>query len=284
MMAAPEAVRLDGKVVSAALVATLQTEVAALGFRPQLVFVRVGEDPASAYYVRSKEKLAAKVGIRSGTVVLPDGTHADALLALIDRLNSDADVDGILVQLPVPGIEPEQVLAAIDPAKDVDGLNPVNVGRLWSGGAALVPATPLGVVALLDHYAVPLAGKRAVVVGRSNLVGKPLAALLLRRDATVTIAHSRTTDLGALTREADVLVAAVGRPRLITPEMVKPGCAVLDVGLTREDGAIVGDVHPDVARVAGYLTPMPGGTGLMTVAMVIRNTVTAARRRRMASA
>ncbi|MCC6310507.1 MAG: bifunctional 5,10-methylene-tetrahydrofolate dehydrogenase/5,10-methylene-tetrahydrofolate cyclohydrolase [Trueperaceae bacterium] len=280
MTAAPEAVRLDGKVVSAAAVADLQAAVAGLAYRPQLVFVRVGEDPASAYYVRSKEKLAAKVGVRSRTVVLPEGTGAEALLALVAELNADDDVDGILVQLPVPGVDPTRVLAAIDPAKDVDGLNPVNVGRLWSGGDALVPATPLGVLALLDHYAVPLAGKRAVVVGRSNLVGKPLAALLLQRDATVTIAHSRTRDLGALTREADVLVAAVGRPRLITPDMVKPGSAVLDVGLTREDGAIVGDVHPGVAGVAGYLTPMPGGTGLMTVVMVIANTLTAARRRR----
>ncbi|MCO5172943.1 MAG: bifunctional 5,10-methylene-tetrahydrofolate dehydrogenase/5,10-methylene-tetrahydrofolate cyclohydrolase [Trueperaceae bacterium] len=280
MTAAPEAVRLDGKVVSAAAVADLQAAVAGLAYRPQLVFVRVGEDPASAYYVRSKEKLAAKVGVRSRTVVLPEGTGAEALLALVAELNADDDVDGILVQLPVPGVDPTRVLAAIDPAKDVDGLNPVNVGRLWSGGDALVPATPLGVLALLDHYAVPLAGKRAVVVGRSNLVGKPLAALLLQRDATVTIAHSRTRDLGALTREADVLVAAVGRPRLITPDMVKPGSAVLDVGLTREDGAIVGDVHPGVAGVAGHLTPMPGGTGLMTVVMVIANTLTAARRRR----
>jgi methylenetetrahydrofolate dehydrogenase (NADP+)/methenyltetrahydrofolate cyclohydrolase len=273
-------VRLDGKVVSAALVERMRDEVAALTFVPQLVFVRVGDDPASAYYVRSKERLAGRVGMRSRTVVLPEGTTTADVLELVHGLNEDADVDGILVQLPVPGVEAPKVLAAIDPGKDVDGLHPMNVGKLWSQGTGLAPATPLGVLALIDHYGVPVAGREAVVVGRSNLVGKPLAALLLARNATVTLAHSRTQDLGAVTRRADVLVAAVGSPRLITPEMVKPGAAVFDVGLTREEEGIAGDVHPDVARVAGYLTPMPGGTGLMTVVMVIANTIKAARERR----
>lgn len=273
--------RLDGKVVAAAVAERLTAEVAALPFQPKLVFVRVGEDPASAYYVRSKERMAGRVGVASVTHVLPEGTSEAEVLALIGSLNDADDVDGILVQLPIPGLDAERVLDAIDPAKDVDGLHPVNVGRLWSGRDALIPATPLGVMALLDHYQVPLEGREAVVVGRSNLVGKPLSALLLARHATVTLAHSRTRDLASVTRRADVLVAAVGRPRLITPEMVKPGAAVLDVGITREGSGIAGDVHPDVAQVAGHLTPMPGGTGLMTVAMVISTTVTAARRRRL---
>lgn len=280
MSRAAEAVRLDGKVASAAVVERLRAELATLPFVPRLQFVRVGEDPASASYVRSKERIAERVGVESSTVVLPEGVGTADVRALVERFNADEQVDGILVQLPLPGVDASAVLAAIDPAKDVDGLHPVNVGLLWGGGPGLAPATPLGVLALLDHYAVPVAGKRAVVVGRSNLVGKPLAALLLQRDATVTVAHSKTTDLAAVTRSADVLVAAVGRPRLITPAMVKPGAAVLDVGLTREDGAIVGDVDPGVAGVAGHLTPMPGGTGPMTVVMVIANTIVAARRRR----
>ena len=255
-------------------------EVAQLGFVPRLDFVRVGDDPASAYYVRSKERLAKRVGMASTTHLLPEGTTEDELLELVGALNRDAQVDGILVQLPVPGIDEKVVLDAIDPAKDVDGLHPTNVGRLWSGRDALVPATPLGVIALCDHYGIDPAGSQAVVVGRSNLVGKPLAALLLGRNATVTLAHSRTRELAAVTRSADILVAAVGHPGLIGPDMVKPGAVVFDVGLTRVDGVIVGDVHPGVAEVAGWLTPMPGGTGLMTVAMVIANTVTAAKRRR----
>ena len=206
--------------------------MAALDFTPKLTFVRVGEDPASAYYVRSKERLAAKVGIASETRVLPEGTGQAELLALVEGLNADQEVDGILVQLPAPGIDEAAVLNAIDPAKDVDGLHPVNVGRLWSGRPGLRPATPSGVLALADRYDVPLSGARAVVVGRSNLVGKPVAGMLLARDATVTLAHSRTRDLADVTREADVLVAAVGRPGLVTSDMVKPGAAVFDVGFT----------------------------------------------------
>lgn len=271
---------MDGRQASAEVVERLAERVAALDYTPKLTFVRVGEDPASAYYVRSKERLAAKVGIASETRVLVEGTSQADLLAMLAELNADDSVDGILVQLPAPGIDEAEVLAAIDPGKDVDGLHPLNVGRLWSGRPGLRPATPTGVLALADRYDVPLQGAHAVVVGRSNLVGKPLAAMLLARDATVTLAHSRTRDLAALARTADVLVAAAGRPRLVGPEMVKPGAAVFDVGLSRVDGKIVGDVDPAVSEVAGWLTPMPGGTGLMTVAMVVANTLEAAVARR----
>lgn len=277
------AIRLEGKQVAAELIGRLKREVAALEYVPKLTFVRVGDDPASASYVRSKERLAERAGVASEVFTLPATVARAQLLALIARLNADATVDGILVQLPLPsGIDTQAVLDAIDPAKDVDGLHPYNVGLLWKGRTGLVPATPLGVMALLDNYQIELQGKCAVVVGRSELVGKPLAALLLGRDATVIMAHSRTQDLGAVTRLADVLVVAAGRPGLVGPSMVKPGAAVLDVGLSRVDGRIVGDVEPEVGRVAGWLTPMPGGTGPMTVAMVIANTLTAARLRRAA--
>jgi len=274
------AVLMDGKAVSEEVVGALQVRVGELPFTPRLTFVRVGDDPASAYYVRSKERMARRVGVASETRVLPEGTSQAELLAIVAELNSDPEVDGLLVQLPAPGVDEATVLAAIDPDKDVDGLHPLNVGRLWTGRPGLRPATPSGVIALADRYGVELEGARAVVVGRSNLVGKPLAAMLLERNATVTLAHSRTRDLAAVCRDADVLVAAVGRPGLVTADMVKPGAAVFDVGLSRVDGKVVGDVSPDVAAVAGWLTPMPGGTGLMTVAMVVANTVEAAVRRR----
>lgn len=271
---------LDGKAASVAVLKSLAERVAALPFVPKLVFVRVGDDPASASYVRSKERLAAKAGIFSETMLLPEGSSERDLLALVARLNTDDEVDGILVQLPIAGIAEQTILESIAPAKDVDGLHPRNVGDLWRGAPSLVPATPMGILALCDHYQIALSGAEAVVIGRSNLVGKPLAALLLGRNATVTIAHSRTTDLANVSRRADVLIAAVGSPGLITPEMVKPGSAVFDVGLTRVEGKIVGDVRRDVSEVAGYLTPMPGGTGPMTVVMVIANTLLAATRRR----
>jgi methylenetetrahydrofolate dehydrogenase (NADP+) / methenyltetrahydrofolate cyclohydrolase len=275
------AIRLDGKVVSAAVAERLKETVAELPFVPKLVFVRVGEDPASAYYVRSKERMAKRVGVVSETHVLPVGTSQRALEQLIADLNADAEVDGILVQLPLPdGLTAQPVLDLIDPDKDVDGLHPVNVGRLWTGRPALAPATPRGLLALLDHYGVEIEGRHVVIVGRSNLVGRPAAALFQHRNATVTMAHSRTRDLGGVVRQGDIVVAAAGRARMITGSMVKPGAAVLDVGMTREEQGIVGDVAPDVAEVAGHLTPMPGGTGLMTVAMVIDTTVEAARRRR----
>ncbi len=271
---------MDGRAASEDLLAALKERVAALPFTPRLTFVRVGDDPASAYYVRSKERLAGRVGVASDTRVLAEGTPQAEVVALVRDLNADPDVDGVLVQLPAPGVDEDAVLAALDPDKDVDGLHPINVGRLWTGRPGLRPATPLGVLALADRYGVRLEGSRAVVVGRSNLVGKPLAALLLERNATVTLAHSRTRDLEALCAEADVLVAAVGRPGLVRGSMVKPGAAVFDVGISRVDGKVVGDVDPAVAEVAGWLTPMPGGTGLMTVAMVVANTVEAAVRRR----
>ncbi len=276
--------RLDGAVTAEAVVERLRDRISALGFVPRLVFVRVGDDPASTYYVKSKGRLAAKVGLRTDTIVLDAAASQAELEGVVAGLNADPDVDGILVQLPLPGtgFDERRVLELIDPAKDVDGLHPVNVGKLWSGQSGLAPATPLGVIELLDRYGIELEGRRALVIGRSNLVGKPVAALLLRRNATVTLAHSRSRDLKGLAREADVLVAAVGVPWLVTPDMVKPGAAVLDVGVSRVDGAIRGDVHPDVTAVAGYLTPMPGGTGPMTVVMVISNTVTAAASRRSA--
>lgn len=274
--------RLDGSAVAAAVVESLRERIETLSYVPKLVFVRVGDDPASTYYVKSKGRLAAKVGLRTETIALDASSTQAELENVVRRLNADPEVDGILVQLPLPdtGFDERKVLDLIDPAKDVDGLHPVNVGRLWSGQAGLVPATPMGVIELLDRYQIALEGKRALVIGRSNLVGKPVAALLLRRNATVTLAHSRTRDLAEAARQADVLVAAVGVPWLMTPDMVKPGAAVLDVGVSRVDGSIRGDVHPDVGEVAGYLTPMPGGTGPMTVAMVISNTVTAAALRR----
>jgi methylenetetrahydrofolate dehydrogenase (NADP+)/methenyltetrahydrofolate cyclohydrolase len=263
------------------VVERLQETVAALSFTPKLVFVRVGEDPASAYYVRSKTRMAKRVGVESETHVLAADAGQAELEALIRSLNQDAGVDGILLQLPLPdGLAAQPVLDLIDPDKDVDGLHPVNVGRLWTGRPALAPATPRGLLALLDHYEVAIEGRHVVIVGRSNLVGRPAAALFQHRNATVTMAHSRTRDLAGVVRQGDIVVAAAGRARMITAAMVKPGAAVLDVGMTREDEGIVGDVASDVAGVAGHLTPMPGGTGLMTVAMVIDTTVEAARRRR----
>ncbi len=277
------AVRLDGKLLASELIERLRADVAALPYVPKLSFVRVGDDPASASYVRSKERLAGRAGVASESFELGADTSERELLELVGRLNDDDGVDGILVQLPLPpAIDPRRVLDTIDPRKDVDGLHPRNVGLLWSGRDGLVPATPLGVVELLDRYGVGIAGKEAVIIGRSELVGKPLAALMLRRNATVTVAHSRTQDLAAVTRRADILVAAAGSPRLVTPEMVRPGAAVIDIGLTRVDGRIVGDVDHAVESVAGWLTPMPGGTGPMTVVMVIVNTLTAARMRRAA--
>jgi methylenetetrahydrofolate dehydrogenase (NADP+) / methenyltetrahydrofolate cyclohydrolase len=275
------AIALDGRAVSDAIAARVATRLLDMGAIPRLVFVRVGEDPASVFYVRSKQRLAERVGLRAETRVLPDDTDQAELERLVRELNDDDDVDGILVQLPLPDhLDERPVLEGIDPDKDVDGFHPVNVGRLWSGLDGLVPCTPLGLIAILDHYDVALQGARVVIVGRSNLVGKPVAALCLRRHATVTLAHSRTRDLGAVVREADVVIAAVGRAGLVTGEMVRTGAVVLDVGMTRVDGKIVGDVAPDVWEVARAVTPMPGGTGLATVAMVIQNTLTAALKRR----
>lgn len=280
--------RLDGKEVAESVTRELEGTLQTLSFRPQLVVVRVGDDPASVAYVRGKDRAATQLGLESRVEVLNETTTQAELLARVRELNADPEVDGILVQDPLPphlDIRPLQ--EAIDPAKDVDGFHPVNVGRLWNGGRALVPCTPAGLVRIMDFYGLGVAGKRVVIVGRSPLVGKPAAALFLQRDATVTVAHSKTHDLAALTKEADILIAAVGRVGLITPALVKPGAVVLDVGITRvadaskkSGWALRGDVHPEVTEVAGYLTPVPGGVGPMTVAMLMQNTVTAASRRR----
>ena len=280
--------RLDGREVAASVIRELEVTLSTLPFRPQLVVVRVGEDPASVAYVRGKDRSATQLGLKSRVEVLDEMATQEELLERVADVSADPEVDGILVQDPLPPhLDIRAVQEAIDPAKDVDGFHPVNVGRLWNGGRALVPCTPAGLIRIMDHYRLDIAGKRVVIVGRSSLVGKPAAALFLQRDATVNVAHSKTQDLAALTREADILVAAVGRVGLITPELVKPGAVVLDVGITRvadaskkSGWALRGDVHTDVAEVAGYLTPVPGGVGPMTVAMLMQNTVVAAARRR----
>jgi methylenetetrahydrofolate dehydrogenase (NADP+)/methenyltetrahydrofolate cyclohydrolase len=275
------AVMLTGKPVADAVVQDVTVQLQELPYTPKLVFVHAGNDPASAAYVRSKARLAKRAGVLSETRVLPPETTQTELLALVGELGADDTVDGILVQLPLyDGLEPGSVLEAIRPNKDVDGFHPINVGRLWTGETGLFPATPSGLIRLLDYYELPIEGQNVLIVGRSNLVGKPAAALFLRRNATVTLAHSRTRDLASLSVQADILVSAVGRPGMITPQMVKPGAVVLDVGQAPQDGVLRGDVDPAVAEVAGFLTPTPGGTGPMTVAMVVANTVTAAVARR----
>jgi methylenetetrahydrofolate dehydrogenase (NADP+) / methenyltetrahydrofolate cyclohydrolase len=280
-MTTERAAVLDGRVVADAVAERLRARIAELAFTPRLVFVRVGEDPASVFYVRSKQRFAKRVGVDAETLVLADDIDQATLMRTIAELNADPQTDAVLVQLPLPGhLDAAPVLEAIDPAKDVDGFHPLNVGRLWSGGAALAPCTPLGLLAILDHYGLDVHGRHVVIVGRSHMVGKPAATLFLSRHATVTIAHSRTRDLGAVVRAGDVVVAAVGRAGLITADMVRRGAIVLDVGMTRVGDKIVGDVADDVWGVAGHMTPMPGGTGLVTVAMVLQNTVTAAERRR----
>ncbi|GMA16634.1 bifunctional 5,10-methylene-tetrahydrofolate dehydrogenase/5,10-methylene-tetrahydrofolate cyclohydrolase [Deinococcus metallilatus] len=274
---------LPGAPAAEALLADASARAARLPAPPHLVMVRLGDDPASVSYVRGKDRKAREVGLTSTVYALPETTPQAELLDLIARLNADDSVNGILVQLPLPAHVSEQaVLHAIDPRKDVDGFHPLNVGELWAGRPALRPCTPAGILYLLDHYGIPVAGQRAVVVGRSHIVGRPLAGLLLNRDATVTVTHSRTIDLGAVTREADLLCVAVGQPHLITPEMVRPGATVIDVGINRVPGEnggkahLTGDVDPEVARVAGAITPVPGGVGPMTIAQLLANTVAAA--------
>ena len=274
---------IDGKAVAAAMRAALATRVAALPFRPGLVVVLVGDDPASAVYVRTKDRAAASAGIAATTIRLPADTTEAALLAEVARLNADPAVDGILVQLPLPrGIRAAAVIDLIDPAKDVDGFHPYNVGLLAAGRPALVPCTPLGVMKLLEAVGVAPSGRRALVLGRSTIVGRPLAALLLSEDATVTVAHSRTHDLAAECRRADILVAAVGRAEMVRGDWICPGATVIDVGINRlADGRLVGDVaFAECAAMAGAITPVPGGVGPMTIACLLENTVTAALRRR----
>ena len=285
---------IDGKAFAAALRERVGKAVADLraahGEAPGLAVVLVGEDPASEVYVRNKGKQTAECGMRSIEHKLPAETDQQTLLDLIADLNSDDGVDGILVQLPLPDqVDPQAVLDMIDPAKDVDGFHVINAGRLATGGDALVPCTPMGCLLMLKEYLGDLSGKNAVVVGRSNIVGKPMAALLTRENCTVTIAHSRTKDLPAVCRAADILVAAVGRPEMIRGDWIGPGAVVIDVGINRipapERGEgkmrLVGDVAFDEAKaVAGAITPVPGGVGPMTIAVLLRNTVEAACRRR----
>ncbi|TBH21897.1 bifunctional 5,10-methylenetetrahydrofolate dehydrogenase/5,10-methenyltetrahydrofolate cyclohydrolase [Thermus thermamylovorans] len=272
---------LSGHPVAEAVYAELREALRTLPFLPSLRVIRLGEDPASVAYVRLKDKKARELGLLSQVEVYPEDTPEEVLLARIGELNQDPGVDGILVQLPLPRhIRSERVLEAISPLKDVDGFHPVNVGRLWSGGEGLFPCTPLGILRLLRHYGVALRGKEVVVLGRSNIVGRPLAGLLLREDATVTVAHSRTQGLPEVARRAEVLVVAVGRPHLVRRDWVRPGAVVVDVGVNRVEGRLLGDVHPEVAEVAGALTPVPGGVGPMTVAMLMANTVRAALLRR----
>ncbi len=274
---------IDGKAVAAALRARVAARTAALGFRPGLAVVLVGDDPASAVYVRSKDRAAKEAGIAAETIRLPATVTEAELLAVVARLNADAAVDGILVQLPLPPqIRARAVIEAIDPAKDVDGFHPVNVGRLHDGTATLVPCTPLGVMKLLAEAGVVLRGARALVLGRSAIVGKPVAALLTAADATVTVAHSRTRDLPAECRRAEVLVAAVGRAEMVRGDWIASGAVVIDVGINRlPDGRLAGDVaYAEAAAVAGAITPVPGGVGPMTIACLLENTLGAAVARR----
>ena len=274
---------IDGKAVAATLRAEVAEKVRAAGFTPGLAVVLVGEDPASSVYVRTKDRAAREAGIDARTIRLPADTSQTDLLGVIRTLNTDPAIDGILVQLPLPnGIDARAVIEAIDPAKDVDGFHPVNVGHLANGHPALVPCTPLGVMKLLRSAGIETRGARAVVLGRSAIVGRPMAALLLTADATVTIAHSRTRDLPAECRGADILIAAVGRPEMVRGDWIKPGATVIDVGINRlPDGRLTGDAaFASCAGVAGAITPVPGGVGPMTVACLLENTLTAALRRR----
>jgi methylenetetrahydrofolate dehydrogenase (NADP+)/methenyltetrahydrofolate cyclohydrolase len=303
----PAARVLEGPAVAAAIRQAVAPEVQAFAARagrpPGLGIVLVGDDPASEIYVRNKVKAGSDTGLRVDLQRLPATASLGDLLDLVGRLNASADHDGILVQDPLPpamGRDASQrVFDAIDPSKDVDGFHPVSVGRLVQGRPLLAPCTPSGVIAMLDYYRIPIAGSRAVVVGRSDIVGKPMAMLLLQRDATVTICHSKTRSLAAVTAEADILVAAIGRPGFVTPDFVRPGATVVDVGINRvtdralaaallgdssprlsdfdrRGSVVVGDVHPRVADVAGALTPVPGGVGPLTIAMLLKNTVAAA--------
>ncbi len=268
----------SGKPLAEAIQADVRKRVAELqGGPPCLCVVLVGEDPASQAYVRGKDRAARACGIESRQIRLPATTSEAELLALIDQLNRDPGVHGLLVQLPLPdAIDPARIALAIDPAKDVDGLHPTNAGRLVANEPAPVPCTPMGCIYVLDHHGVKIEGANAVVIGRSEIVGKPVALLLLHRNATVTICHSRTVNLPEIVGRADILVAAIGKPRFIQGGWIKPGAAVIDVGVNRVDGKLIGDVDFEAANGrAGLLTPVPGGVGLLTVAMLLRNTVQA---------
>ena len=274
---------IDGKAVAAELRRAVQQRASALPFQPGLAVVLVGDNPASQVYVRNKDRAAQQAGLRADTIRLPASATQAELLALIARLNNDAAVDGILVQFPLPeAIDVAAVIEAIDPAKDVDGFHPLNVGRLQTGRDALAPCTPAGVMKLLAAAAIPLRGARAVVLGRSTIVGRPMASLLLQADATLTVIHSRTQDVAGECRRADVLVAAVGQPRMVRGDWIKPGAIVIDVGINRlPSGVVVGDcAFDECAEAAGAITPVPGGVGPMTIACLLENTLNAAIRRR----
>jgi methylenetetrahydrofolate dehydrogenase (NADP+)/methenyltetrahydrofolate cyclohydrolase len=279
---------IDGKAIAEALRKSIAQDVTALGFQPGLAVVLVGEDPASAVYVRNKAKQTVEAGMASFEHKLDVSTSEEALLALVAQLNADERVDGILVQLPLPPqIDAAKVLNAIDPAKDADGFHPMNVGLIATGAGGIVPCTPLGSMLLIHSVRPDLTGLEAVVVGRSNIVGKPMVQLLLAAGCTVTVAHSKTVDLPSVCRRADILVAAVGRPEMVRGDWVKPGAIVIDVGINRVPGAVegktklVGDVaFAEAVEVAGAITPVPGGVGPMTIACLLRNTVQAAKARR----
>lgn len=275
---------IDGKRISAEVRAELAEDVKALcdaGVEPCLAVIIVGDNPASRIYVNNKKKACAEVGIRSEEIALSANTTQEELLACIKELNEREDVDGILCQLPLPSpLDDKAVIAAIDPGKDVDAFHAENVGHIMIGDFSFLPCTPAGVMELLHRSDISVAGKECVVIGRSNIVGKPMAMLLLHENATVTICHSRTADLAAVCRRADILVSAVGRADFVTPDMVKPGAVVIDVGMNRNTaGKLCGDVADGVDEVAGFLTPVPGGVGPMTIAMLLKNTVTSANRR-----
>jgi len=300
---------LEGAVLAAQIKQEVQTEIARMiettGYRPCLAVVRVGDDPASAVYVRGKVKTSEEIGMRSEHHALPESTTTAELLDLVSTLNQRDDVDGLLVQLPLPkAIDEATIIEAIDPAKDVDGFHPISVGKLAQGRPVFVPCTPAGIIELLDYNSIEIRGANACVVGRSQIVGRPMAQLLLQRDATVTICHSRTRDLAAVTRQADLLVVAIGRAGMIGREHIKPGAVVIDVGMNRvsdeaevrrlfgdaaekrlevvakRGATLVGDVNPaEAMEVAGMFTPVPGGVGLLTVAMLMKNTLKAAKLR-----
>ena len=271
---------MDGAALAAKIRADLREDVVELG-EIGLATILVGEDPASQIYIRLKHEAAEAAGIRAVDKRLPEETGQEELESLVRELNEDDSIDGILVQTPLPAhIEEPSVMRTIDPTKDVDGLHPFNAGQLYFGTPTLAPATPLGIMRLLEEYRVPVGGARAVVVGRSLIVGRPIALLLLHANATVTICHSRTADLARHTLDADILVVAVGQAGVIAPDMVKTGSAVVDVGMNRTEAGLVGDVDPGAAERAAFLTPVPGGVGPMTIAMLLHNAVRAARFRR----
>ena len=274
---------IDGKLVSAAVKDRVATEVKVLnakGVKVCLAVILVGEDPASQVYVANKKKACEQLGIISKEYILPETTTQDELLALVNELNEDNAVNGILCQLPLPkGLDEKAVIEAIDPNKDVDAFHPVNVGRIMIGDYDFLPCTPAGVMEMLAYYNIDITGKECVIIGRSNIVGKPMSMLLLHKNGTVTIAHSRTKNLTEVTRRADILVAAVGRAKFVTNDMVKDGAVVIDVGINRVDGKLYGDVDFDaVKEKASYITPVPGGVGPMTIATLMQNTLTAAKR------